>query len=169
MKKTPWILPLAAILVSAGYLIPSIRRSNAAMDEHDFRVSDVPAAELKFLKTLDSSTLLPPNLQSGTHILKIRMPSGKVTSSTLEIPFEDNQFAFKASDNPARTRMEESALIEGHVVSWHQEGALYDTGVKYVGVVSGRQMFGRVYNYVQTPQGEVGFWRIYPQPPVRGE
>ncbi len=169
MKKILIILPLAAILVFIGYQIASFRNSVAAMDEHFFRVSDVPSAELKFLKTLNSSTLIPPNLQSGTYVLEIQMPSGKVSSKTLEIPFEDNQFAFKPTDNPARVGMEWTAVIEGNAVSWHSEGYGYDSGVEYVGVVSGRQMFGRVYNYVQTPEGEVGFWRIYPQPPALAE
>ena len=59
--------------------------------------------------------------------------------------------------------MGSSAKIEDHVVSWFEEGVLYDAGVKYVGLVSGDEMFGRVYNYSQERNGEVGFWRIYPE------
>ena len=169
MKKTLCIIALAAILVFTGYLISSIGISNAAMDEHYFRVSEVPSAELEFLKSIDSAMLIPPNLQSGTYILEIQMPAGKLTSRTIVIPFHNNQFAFKGSSNPARVGMEESAIIEGNAVSWHNEGVLYDSGVNYVGVVSGRQMFGHAYNYVQTPKGEVGFWRMYPQPQVLNE
>jgi hypothetical protein len=165
MAKNLLTLLAAVILFMAGSLHTVIRQSNDSRAKHYFRVSSVPEAELKFLKTLESAQFLPPRFVSATYILEIQMPTGDITRRTLEIPFSDSQFDFKSSSNPGRVGMEESAIIEGHTVSWHDEGVLYDAGVKYVGVVSGRQMYGHVYNYVQTPEGEVGFWRIYPKFP----
>jgi len=169
MKKTLGYLLLAAILVFSGCFYSSIRSSDAAMQKHYFRVCEVPSAELKFLKSLDSSLLLPPNFKSGAYVLEIQMPSGDLTRRTLKIQFYDNQFALSAPRSPGRIGFEESANIEGNVVSWHDEGILYDAGVKYVGLVSGSQMFGHVYNYDQGPNGEVGFWRLFPQHPVLDE
>jgi hypothetical protein len=163
MKKKLLTLLAGLVLVIAGYLFSEIRQSNASMKKHYFRVSSVPKAEMNFLKTLDSSQILNANLNSGTYVLEVQTPNRPLTSRILEIPFLNNQFHFPESGNSARVGFEESAKIEGHIVSWHDEGVLYDAGVNYVGVVSGSLMYGHVYNYVQSTEGEIGFWRLYPK------
>jgi hypothetical protein len=162
MKKAFILLLLVNILGIGYYFYSVIQRSEEEMKLHDFRVIDVPDAELKFLKTLDPSQFHAPKFESGIYVLEVQMPSGEVTRSEIEIPFKDNAFAFGVSNTPVgRVGMKESAKMKGHVVSWHDEGVFYDAGVRYVGVVSGTQMHGHVYNYQQTPHGEVGFWRLY--------
>jgi hypothetical protein len=153
----------AAALFIGGYVYSRVKSTDARLNEHYFRVLKVPGAERDFLLTLDASQLLPPKLETGAYVLEIRTASGKATREIIHIPFANNKFAFEVPRPLSRIGMEESARIDGHVVSWHVAGTSYDPGVKFVGVVSGSQMFGHVYNYEQTPEGQIGFWRLFPE------
>jgi hypothetical protein len=162
------LLVVASIFVLGGKLYSDYKHSVRESEEFDFRMMKVPEAQLEFLKTLDTSLFLPPKFESGTYVLEIQMPRGEVICRDIEIPFKDNNFAFVNTNAlVSRVGFHESAKMEGHVVSWHDEGVLYDIGVEYIGVVSGSHMYGHVYNYIQTPKGEVGFWRLFPKLPAK--
>lgn len=169
MIRKFYIITGASVLIIGGYIVGYIRADlksgKLMMEQSNFRRYALPKAELDFYGGLDSSQLLPALLDSGVYVLEIKMPTGQLITETIDLPFKNNQFAFDQSKFSGRVGMKESAKIEGHVVSWHHEGVLYDTGIEYVGVVSGSQMFGHVYNYQQTPEGEIALWRMFPKPP----
>jgi len=163
VKKTYLLFIVVAIAsYFIGKVVATFEFSEESFAEHYYRVSQQPEFQSQFFSELKSSTLKPVELLSGNYQLKVFIENKSPQITEFYIPFKNNQPNFSVNTEPTRTNITGSLKIENNCISWYNEGIMYDAGVRFVGVVSGNQMFGTVYNYEQTKEGEVGYWQLSP-------
>ena len=101
-------------------------------------------------------------MTSGTFLREVWFLKSLHWTNEVVLHCENGQISVPAPNTFSRSGDAQSLLVTGNVVSWTQEGALYEANPKYVGIVDGDGMWGRVYGWNLGDQS-VGFWRIYPK------
>ncbi len=122
------------------------------------------------LATLDKSMLLgfsarSNNMGSGTYLMDVWFPGLQLPTREIALQCENGQLSVLAFN---RSGGSQTLSIVGNVVTGTQEGALYGPDAKYVGLLDGEGMWGRVYGWNPGDQS-VGFWRVYPKPKKIGQ
>lgn len=122
------------------------------------------------LADLDSSVLrdFPVRsnaIASGTYLMDVWFPGSKLPTREVALRCENGQINIAAFD---RNGGPQTLSLSGSVVWWTQEGAGYEANAKYVGLVDGGEMWGRVYGWNPGDQS-VGLWRIYPKASNSGQ
>jgi hypothetical protein len=117
------------------------------------------------LATLDRDllkrfTVRSNTMTSGTYLMDIWFPQSTLPTQQVVLECEHGQITVAAF---SRNGGNQKLSIDGNIVSWTQEGAGYEANAKYVGLVDGNGMWGRVYGWNPGDQS-VGMWRIYPKP-----
>jgi hypothetical protein len=156
------IVAVLALLVIA-YLAGQSNGSHTAVEQQTERDLDLH----KELVELDQSFLTnistrPNTMSSGAYTLETRFAGSTTKESSLELEFSNGQL-LKVTGLPIQ-----DIVQTGNVVSWEQFD--YDEGpsARYVGLIDGDVIWGRVY--VKPGQGwregeppSYGVWRLYPK------
>ena len=101
-------------------------------------------------------------MTSGIFLKEVWFLKSQHWTNEVLLHCENGQISVPAPNTFSRNGNAQSLSVTGNVVSWTQEGALYEANPKYVGIVDGDGMWGRVYGWNLGDQS-VGFWRIYPK------
>ena len=110
-----------------------------------------------FLKTIPTVT---NNLVSGVYLMEVWFPNQKPIVSELTFEIKDGKLTPLVSESSHRAGFSETFSMSGNVVSWHNEGNLYEANAQHVGLVMGDEICGRVYGW--NPGDEsIGSWRIH--------
>ena len=102
-------------------------------------------------------------LTTGTFVLETSFPGKPPWTEVLSLTFSNGVFALPKPVQPQRAGMAETLVQNGNVVSWLDEGILYEANAEWVGLIDGNKIWGRVYGW-NAGQESIGFWRIYPAP-----
>ncbi len=161
-KKIIFSLVFAGLIIFA-YCIGEIKGSGEAREER----TRFDLAHWKKLAALDRSFLTnivtqTSALKSGTFIMEVTFPGRPTTNITLDLVFSDGKFDMpKRAVN--RAGLSDTLVQKGSVVSWMNEGVLYEANAESVGLIDGDVIWGRIYGW--NPGDEsIGVWRIYPKP-----
>jgi hypothetical protein len=100
---------------------------------------------------------------SGTYLMDVWFPGTQLGTREVALRCENGQLSVPAPNTFSRSQGAQMLSVAGNVVSWTEEGALYEANPKYVGLIDGDGMWGRIYGWNPGDQS-VGLWRIYPKP-----
>jgi hypothetical protein len=143
----------------AGVFHESLRSSEQAMSERMHHWDQLADLDRTFLKTISAAT---NNLTSGNYLLEFWFPHHKPRVEELTLQIQDGKIIFPAPKSPGRAGIAETFSMAGNVVSWLDEGALYEADAKFVGIITGTEIYGRVYGW-NSGDESIGWWRIYPK------
>jgi len=151
---------LASVSFVVGRWCGSVSTSEKLMQEEMSHWDQFAAMDRAVLQTFPTRS---NTMTSGTYLMQVWFP--KLNLGTQEVVFhcEHGQISVPAPNTFSRSGGAQTLSVTGNVVSWTQEGALYGADAKYVGLVDGDGMWGRVYGWNPGVQS-VGLWRIYPKP-----
>jgi hypothetical protein len=151
---------LAAVAFVVGRWCGSVSTSEKLMQEEMSRWDQFALMDKTVLQTFPARS---NTMTSGTYLMQVWF--SKMNLGTQEVVFhcENGQISVPAPNTFSRSRGTQTLSVTGNVVSWTQEGSLYEANAKYVGLIDGDGMWGRVYGWNPGDQS-VGFWRIYPKP-----
>lgn len=103
-------------------------------------------------------------MTSGTYLMEVWFPDGAHPSPhEVKLRCENGKIVVPATNSFTRSGGPLTLSVTGNVVSWTEEGALYEANPEYVGLIDGGEMWGRVYGWNPGDQS-VGIWRMYPKP-----
>lgn len=160
MRKVTLILPgfaIAALSFLAGRWWGSSGTSDKLMREEIIRWDQRAALDRSVLQSFPvrSNTMV-----SGTYLMDVWFPNSKLPTREVVLECEHGEISAAAF---SRNRERQKLSVDGSVIYWSQEGAGYEADAKYVGLVDGGEMWGRVYGWNPGDQS-VGLWRVYPKP-----
>jgi hypothetical protein len=102
-------------------------------------------------------------LASGAYLMDRWFVGHQRETWELALRCENGQVTVLGTNSFNRSRAPQSLSVNGNVISWSGEGILYEANEKYVGLIDGSEIRGRVYGW--NPGDEsIGLWRIYPKP-----
>ncbi len=101
-------------------------------------------------------------ITSGAYLMDVWFPGSHLAPREIILHCENGQITVPAPHTFNRSGGSQTLVVTGIVVSWTQEGAGYEADPKYVGLIDGSEMWGRVYGWNPGDQS-VGLWRIYPK------
>jgi hypothetical protein len=156
------VIIIAALVVTVfsfvlGRWWGSMSTSEKLMQEEMRHWDQFAAIDKAALQTLPART---NKMTSGAYLMQVWFPKLNLGTQEVVLHCENGQIS---ADKFSRSGAAQTLSVTGNVVSWTQEGAGYEANPKYVGLVDGDGMWGRVYGWGAGDQS-VGFWRIYPNP-----
>jgi hypothetical protein len=107
-------------------------------------------------------------MTSGAYLMDVWFSGTHLGPREVNLQCENGTISIPAPNTFTRSGGSQTLSVKGSVVSWTQEGAGYEANPKYVGLVDGDEMWGRVYGWSPGDQS-VGLWRIYPKPSKTGQ
>jgi hypothetical protein len=162
MKKV--IIGCAFLLIGIiGYFVGVLYEGGATSAEamkQDLRLRKLWAdSDEVFLQRISTSN----SLVSGSFVMETWFPDQVSTTNQINLQIVEGKVVFPSSGMPQTNRdgMAETFFMLNNVVSWRQEGIMYEGNAEFVGIVSGDGMWGRMYGWNPGEQA-IGFWRIYP-------
>lgn len=143
----------------------AVSESEKLMQEEMSRYEKFASMDRAVLQTfpVQSNTML-----SGTYLMQVWFPKSQVGTQEVILHCENGQISVPAPNTFSRSQSAQMLSVTGNVVSWTQEGAGYEANPKYVGLVDGDEMWGRIYGWGPGDES-VGLWRIYPKPNKSGQ
>jgi len=142
-----------------GRWCSSFSASEKLMQEEMRHWDQFAAMDKIVLQTVPTSS---NTMTSGTYLMQVWFPKLNLGTREVVLHCENGQISVPAPNTFSRSGGSQALSLTGNVVSWTQEGALYEANAKYVGLVDGDGMWGRVYGWGPGEQS-VGIWRIYPK------
>jgi len=170
MRKAGFIIfgiVIAVVAFVVGRWWEGTAARTKAMQEEMSRMDRLAEFDKNMLQNLAVRSNV---LTSGTYVMQMWFLSSSQSNSRPQQPgtqefalhCENGQTIVRARSGFTRDGSSRTFIITNNVVSWTQEGAGYEANAKYVGIVDGDEMWGRVYGWGPGDQS-VGFWRIYPK------
>lgn len=138
------------------------------------------AEQVDALAALDAETLAgvpadSPALATGPYVLEVRFPGEAPRTHAITLELD----AGGRLAGPPRMPSTEAAVTQelaqtGHVVSWMQHDMNEGPSARYVGLVDGGTLWGRVYvrpgsGWHSGAPAAIGFWRMTPAAPAAAE
>jgi hypothetical protein len=172
MRRGLVLILIAAGLTGVSFVIGRwcgrVSTSEKLMQEEMSHWDQFAAMDKAVLQTFPSRS---NTMTSGTYLMQVWFPNLNLGTQAVVLHCENGQITVPAPNTFSRSGAAQTLSVTGHVVSWTQEGAGYEANPKYVGIVDGDGMWGRVYGWNRGVQS-VGLWRIYPkptqEPPTKG-
>lgn len=160
-KKAVWGALILVLSAASYFQIQKMKEvweaRVAARVDYPHRMAELDKSLLKKL------SVRPSNLTSGDYILEQQFSDKPFAKHEFHLKFTSGQFERPPSTTGHRSGMTENLSVEGQIISWHEEGIMYDGGITYVGLIDGEIAWGRAYDG-NGDKNYVGFWRLYKKP-----
>jgi hypothetical protein len=105
---------------------------------------------------------------SGAYLMEVWFPGAHLPPHEIKLRCENGKISVPATNSFTRSGGSLTLSVTGNVVSWTEEGALFEANPEFVGLIDGDEMWGRVYGWNPGDQS-VGIWRIYPKVDTSGQ
>lgn len=161
------IIPISAVLVLlvVTYMVGQRNGIKAESEQQSKRDLQLHHQLVELDESFLTSVVTRPNvISSGTYTLETRFAGQSVKTSTVKLTFSDGQL-MKLENLPTQGIQQ-----TGNVVSWEQFDPDEGPSARFVGIIDGYVMWGRIY--MKPGQGwregtppAYGVWRLYPQAP----
>src|SRR5262245_11800132 len=124
----------------AGRFIGSVSASEKRMSKEMNRLNQLAELDKTALQTFPVRS---NTMTSGTYLMQVWFPKSQLEPRAIALRCENGQITVPGGTF-SRSGGAKQLAVTGNVVSWDQEGALYQMDAIYVGLVDGNEMWGRV-------------------------
>lgn len=95
--------------------------------------------------------------------METTFPGKPPTNCVLQLVFSNGQFALPKPAVCQRAGMHDTLVQNNNVVSWYNEGVMYEANAECVGLIDGNMIWGRIYGW-NSGDESIGVWKIYQTP-----